>query len=1200
MKRIVLSACAALAAAVLARADESANTWQANASGEWSGSWTDPDHWSKGAAPTSSDDAVLPVPAGATASYTVTASAAIEVRSLTVGSGTGGGALAIFESHTASMHQIGGDLLVRGNGKMTHSANTTTKNPPLSDSEYFGLRLAVGGNATIEPGAVLDVNEKGYPRDHAGPGKGQDSSHSPSHGGRGPIYSSGKSIACYGSIECPVTLGSSGFGPGGGVVRLDVTGALSLDGQILANGGIGKGYFTGAGGSIWISAASLSGSGRVEANGSNATYNSGMNLLYLGGGGGRVAITVGEGGFAGWRGDARAYGGGKLTGGNPCGAAGTVYTKEGSRQGVVLLDNDGKDSGTLGADWPSGSSDTTEFLQSVKLVVTNGGCLSVQGNATVSDVCIEAGGKLLLQDGKTLSVSGSCACSGTIFASGTVELVGPDEATISGNSTFWNFKCTVPGKTIRFATGADDIFGIAAGGSLTLTGEEGNMINLYSANQGETWKIRLPSTATRSLTYLAVSNSNASVGDTISVQKAEAEDCGGNENWLFLSPIEAGDPMVWRTDAANDNWFDSANWRDKNGKPRLVVATDRVTIPAGCAHYPGVNAMAIDVWSLTVEEGASLALTDVRLSTTNLLSVSGSLTMAGDSQIDCHGDVAMSGTYAANGSLFTLLGEGDQNVALGGQAFGEFQVKKNGGSVRFADGFSAELFRADVAAATSFEFLSGANFAFGTFVIIGARDGDRRAELKSSVEGSAWNLAVSGSAYCAAVSVSDSNAAGGVPVVADANSVGAEARNVNWQFGVKRSIWCGKSGDFGTAANWMPAQVPGASDNVVILPVQSDCTVTASTAIHVKSLTVGVGMPDGPTVTFESRTSASHQIDGDLVVRGDGRMTHRANTTTSDNPSEASIYKLKLSVGGQATIDEGAVLDVCGKGYQEQYRGPGKGKSASCSPSHGGRGRLYNSSPNPCYGSIERPETMGSSGQSAGGGIVCLSVAGALSLNGPILANGLIFSGQSGFYTGTGGSVWISAASISGGGIIEANGGPPNPNDKSGYGHLAGGGGRVAITTSAADGFAHWQGHATAYAGACVGQTPGGNAGTVYTKAGDLPGVVTVDNNDGYSAEYGADLPVSDTAEFLASANLVVTKGGALYLTGDVTVNDIDLQTANAALHLNEYTLTVLSTAHRNRRRWAKGAVVTCTTNATTGACGKIAWKSSGFLLFIK
>ena len=64
------------------------NTWTADAGGSWSGDWFDPGHWSMRAVPTSADDAVLPAPSDATDSYVVTATNAISVGSLTVGSAT--------------------------------------------------------------------------------------------------------------------------------------------------------------------------------------------------------------------------------------------------------------------------------------------------------------------------------------------------------------------------------------------------------------------------------------------------------------------------------------------------------------------------------------------------------------------------------------------------------------------------------------------------------------------------------------------------------------------------------------------------------------------------------------------------------------------------------------------------------------------------------------------------------------------------------------------------------------------------------------------------------------------------------------------------------------------------------------------------------------------------------------------------------
>ncbi len=74
----------------------------------------------------------------------------------------------------------------------------------------------------------------------------------------------------------------SGGSRGGGAVDINVSGALTLNGDILANGIVGHGWRpAGAGGSIFLRAASLTGKGRMEARGWSAR---------TGGGGGRIAV----------------------------------------------------------------------------------------------------------------------------------------------------------------------------------------------------------------------------------------------------------------------------------------------------------------------------------------------------------------------------------------------------------------------------------------------------------------------------------------------------------------------------------------------------------------------------------------------------------------------------------------------------------------------------------------------------------------------------------------------------------------------------------------------------------------------------------------------------------------------------------------------------------------------------------------------
>ena len=100
----------------------------------------------------------------------------------------------------------------------------------------------------------------------------------------------------YGSVTAPVDRGSGGGnyspsapgGAGGGAIRMNVTGALLVNGRISANGGagIGQGTGGGSGGSVWLTAGTLAGAGTISANGGAG------NELGGGGGGGRVASPV--------------------------------------------------------------------------------------------------------------------------------------------------------------------------------------------------------------------------------------------------------------------------------------------------------------------------------------------------------------------------------------------------------------------------------------------------------------------------------------------------------------------------------------------------------------------------------------------------------------------------------------------------------------------------------------------------------------------------------------------------------------------------------------------------------------------------------------------------------------------------------------------------------------------------------------------
>jgi hypothetical protein len=156
--------------------------------------------------------------------------------------------------------------------------------------------LELTGDVTITSGGAISLTGRGYTR---GEGPGSYPTNSGGHGGAGHGGRGGNGAAVpggatYGSVTSPIELGSgsgldcNGGGTGGGALRLYVGGTLTVDGEISANGstvGAACGSSGAAGGSIWIHAINVTGSGIITANGTvSARTDAGA------GGGGRIAI----------------------------------------------------------------------------------------------------------------------------------------------------------------------------------------------------------------------------------------------------------------------------------------------------------------------------------------------------------------------------------------------------------------------------------------------------------------------------------------------------------------------------------------------------------------------------------------------------------------------------------------------------------------------------------------------------------------------------------------------------------------------------------------------------------------------------------------------------------------------------------------------------------------------------------------------
>ncbi len=265
------------------------NVWIAPAAGNAS----EAANWSQGV-PTSDDDILLGVFSSAgmtwdagvnglpdtvaswtqTADYTGTVTFPIQYPSV---------AGATFTNFTVT-----GNAVVDG-GSWTHPGNYASSGATTALSQKtYRLYGTVGGSFALGAAATLNATGRGFGY------SGSSGQPAPSHGG----LVHGGATTTYGSVYQPEDLGKGGLAQsdqkskpsalGGGAIRLVVSGTATIDGTIAANGTADQNISRvgGSGGSIWITADQVSGTGSMSAGGAVA----GTDWTIGVGSGGRIAI----------------------------------------------------------------------------------------------------------------------------------------------------------------------------------------------------------------------------------------------------------------------------------------------------------------------------------------------------------------------------------------------------------------------------------------------------------------------------------------------------------------------------------------------------------------------------------------------------------------------------------------------------------------------------------------------------------------------------------------------------------------------------------------------------------------------------------------------------------------------------------------------------------------------------------------------
>ena len=365
--------------------------------------------------------------------------------------------------------------------------------------------------------------------------------------------------------------------------------------------------------------------------------------------------------------------------------------------------------------------------------------------------------------------------------------------------------------------------------------------------------------------------------------------------------------------------------------------------------------------------------------------------------------------------------------------------------------------------------------------------------------------------------------------------------------------------------------------------------VTVPSAFNVGELHIGTLTNGNGVVAIEFQHKATNTVSGLIAIYRGSTLTHKGLTGGMKTLATAA-YGLVLAAKGDLSVCEGAQLTVTGVGFFNAL-GPGASGTTAGDPGagHASRNNASSLAKGNTYGSILAPTSWGSGGAKPGGGVIRLMAQGVMTVDGVIEADTSHFKNS-----GTGGSVWLTCATLEGNGSITANGGSWST------GVNAGSGGRIALVETEADDFSDFAGTVQAEclvtADGFSGEAGRAGAGTVYWKANGVD-ELRVGNTAAASASL-TDFPMADDGDSqnaFRGTTLVGEKNMTFFLTADTTVFDLDLRESTAKINLNGHTLKILSREHKKGRRWGDSYE-----NLVIENGGRIEWQTLGLSVIVK
>jgi hypothetical protein len=1053
------------------------------------------------------------------------------------------------------------DLVAQRGALITPSGGWILKSLTVSSNAYAVIsssQITISGDASIGSDCGIIADGTGY-GPFAGPGSGRTinvggvggggstlAGSGAGHGGFGGQFSPGN---VYDSVIAPVQMGSGGGtggspnvgGAGGGAINLTVSGSMLVDGRISANGSTATNQNSGggSGGTIVLNVGTFSGSGLISANGGGGAGLGG------GGGGGRISISYNTNVFAG---SFRAFAGSSTP---YAGGAGTIYLKNKTQSiGQIVIDNGGTigagsdissgaspvnltltGSGTL---W--GSSTSPPLFQNLTIesnsfyYPSNSSLITVLGNATVR------GGGGIVADG-----AGSPANSGT--GAGRYNLAGTgggyggfggsgSNAAITGGITYG--LAVQPGSFGSGGGGFSPNTGGAGGGALRvnvtgtlaldgrISADGGSGTGLGGGGSGgSVWL------SAGTFTGAGMVSANGGSGSPNGAG-------GGGGGRIAVTTYPGTNGFTGTISAFGGGGF------NRGGAGTIYTrfgAQNVGLILVDNGGALGTNTTIFDstTFDVTIRNGGSLAYNTQSASIRNLVVNSNGWLISSAIQGQVQINVTANATVQAGGGI---IADGLGNGPASGQGAGRSAASglRGGGGYGGAGGANPLFTGLTYGSLQSpVDLGSGGGNATGTTGNGGGGSGG--GAIRLTVTG---NLAVDGR------------------VTANGDSAG-----LNSGGGSGGSIWLnvgGLSGGGVISANGGAGYLSfggGGGGGRISLHYFSNLFTGPITAYGgAGALTGGAGticysaignpvnliVLDNGGVAGTNTGLGSSFSTSDLILKAGALLYGNSiqqvrQLTIASNASLAFLNSFSTTfITGDLIVQQGGLITADGAGYAGGG-GPGFGETVGTSGfgttggggGHGGRGA--SSAPGAAggnnYDSITGPYVGGSGGGNgstsplaggSGGGIISLNVFGNISLQGTITANGIrgLSTGSGG---GAGGSIALMAHTLTGAGVISANGGAGN-----GFGG-GGGGGCIAIRCIT-NSFA---GPITAFGGT---STLAGGAGTIYIQTSSQPAPnVLADNGSNIGTNTPLDLP--------QPVALTIQNGAVAHLISSLPLNNL-------------------------------------------------------------